>query len=174
MKRTHHVMLIATIILSSLLSEPKFLPREAQKEQFQVNTSQLIAISHKDENQERDTSKLPKALLGHWVSEPFDTQQTKQKQMTHLYFSQKDFGIAVEIDGKLIPDKSAKYKIIKVDEEKNQLRLEYKHPHENKKLEQTLKFSPDRQTMRQILHSQNKVDIEMPINFFYVDSQQSP
>lgn len=179
MNRIYNGVLFTTVTLLAFLGGWKFLNINPQI-YLTANASPFLTSEQKTANnqiKQRDISTLEKAILGHWKSETFTNPQTQQKQINHLYFSEGEFFALVEIDGNLIPDKPARYQVIKANEKQHKLRIRYTHPYlrskNNQTIETTFKFSSDRQSVKQIIHSQGKGDIEIS-KYFYVDDQQSP
>lgn len=124
-------------------------------------------------NNGRDTSTLEKALIGRWVSEPLVTGKTTR--LTY-YFSQPNIWLTgQDVDGKAVSGEQLRYKVIKVNEKENSLRIRYGliGTPESLDAEATVLLTQDRQGLVVIFHA-NGLDVPSLKPFKYAGSQLQP
>lgn len=169
----------------STLEQSKWSPKNLELPSHKISQNNQIRNSQTpnnpiqntpipdNQNNSRDTSTLEKALIGRWVSEPLVAG--KNSRLTY-YFSPPNIWLTgQEIDGKQVSGEQLRYKIIKVNEKENSLRIRYGllGSPESLDAEATVLFTQDRQSLVAIFHA-NGLDVPSLKPFRYAGSQLQP
>lgn len=125
------------------------------------------------QNNGRDISTLAKALEGRWVSEPLIAG--KNTRLTYYFSSPNIWLTGQELDGRQVAGEKLRYKVIRINEKENSLRIRYglAGSPETLDAEATVMFTPDRQGLVVIFHA-NGMDVPSLKPFKYAGSQPQP
>lgn len=151
------------------VSTPEPLKLSTQSESVQLQSYKIS----QNQNNLRDTSTLEKALQGRWVSEPLISG--KDTRLTYYFSTPNIWLTGQELDGKQVSGEQLRFKVIKVNEKENSLRIKYGLPGAPEALdgEATVVFTLDRQGLVVIFHA-NGIDVPSLKPFKYAGSQPQP